>query len=115
MRAAGAMHLFLGLTVWAVWLVAAYGGLSVACMAAAPPRDAGVVNGISIGLAVLTAATVAWLLMSGQALRRALAQLPVDAPPRDRFIGSVSSCLYFVAAVATLFVGLPVLVLSPCL
>ncbi len=115
MRVSNAVHLFLGLTVWAVWFVAAYGGLSLACMASAPPRDAGVFNGINVGLATLTVGAAAWLLMAGRALRRALARLPAEAPSRERFLGSVSSCLYFVAAVATLFVGLPVLVLSPCL
>ncbi|MFA7505479.1 MAG: hypothetical protein WCZ28_12335 [Burkholderiaceae bacterium] len=114
MRVSNAAHLFLGLALWAVWFVAAYGGLSLACMAAAPPRDAGAFTGINLGLAVLTVGTAAWLAMAGVALRRALMSLPADAPSRERFIGLVSSCLYFVAAVATLFVGLPVLVLPPC-
>lgn len=115
MRVSNGIHLFLGLTVWAAWFVAAYGGLSLACMASAPPRDAGVFTAINAGLAVLTVATATWLALAGRALRRALVVLPADAPSRYRFIGSVSSCLYFVAALATLFVGLPVLVLSPCL
>mgnify|MGYP001210685966 CR=1 FL=1 len=115
MRTANAAHLFLGLTVWAVWFVAAYGGLSLACMAAAPPREAGAFTGINLGLAVLTVGTATWLAIAGRALRRAHAGLPGDAPALERFIALVSSCLYFVAAAATLFVGLPVLVLPPCL
>ena len=115
MRAANALHLYLGLAVWAAWFVAAYGGLSVACMAFTPPRAAGVFNAINLGLMILTAGTALWLLISGRRLNHALRHLPAEAPQRERFIGSVSACLYFAAAGATAFVGLPVLVLSPCL
>lgn len=115
MRISSPVHLYLGLAVWAGWFVAAYGGLSLACMASASPREAGALTGINLGLAALTFGTAAWLAITGHSLRRALRELPVDSPPPDRFLGLVSSCLYFVAAVATLFVGLPVLVLPPCL
>ncbi len=38
------IHLAVGLTLWSVWFVAVYSGLSVACAVTPPPPEAGALN-----------------------------------------------------------------------
>ncbi|MFY0664848.1 MAG: hypothetical protein JXQ97_09480 [Natronospirillum sp.] len=53
-------QLVIGLTVWCVWFVAVYGGLSVACELAAPEPARGAFNTISLTLIVLTWCNTCW-------------------------------------------------------
>ena len=111
-------HLALGLTVWCVWFVVVYGGMSVACAVVASPGTS-VLNPINLTLGLITllttlalafAATVCW-----QTARQG--KTP-DADTRARqfwFMARLSAALYALSAGATLFVGLPLLALPPCI
>lgn len=108
------MQLALGLIVWAVWFVAIYGGLSVGCAVAPPTPDQGSLNWLNLVLAVFTAVVVAWLLRQ-MVLCWQEADTKGAGWSRRRFMATVSGGVYAVAAVSTLFIGLPVIGLPPCL
>lgn len=105
------VHLVLGLTVWSVWFVVLYGGLSVACELAPPDPASGPANWLNPLLWLSTLVVVAALLWVGRAVWRA-------APDRNesnrRYISLTSAALYGVSAFATLVVAVPVLFLPPC-
>lgn len=103
-------HLVIGLALWSVWFVAVYGGLSVACRIDAPPAQYGALNWINYGIGALTLATLALL----GALALACWRARTDTTRRARFIATSSAGLYVVAWVATLAVGLPAVLLPPC-
>lgn len=108
-------HLLLGLLVWSIWFVALYGGLSVACAVAPPPVAAGALNWINGTLLLLTLLVTALLLAWA---RRCLAAVKPPAESGSgvtRFLPAMSAALYLAAAAATLAVGVPVIVLPPCL
>jgi hypothetical protein len=107
------LHLVLGLLLWFVWFSAVYGGLAVAC-AWVPPLGASTVvtalNGVALGV---TGLVTAWLFWA--AWRTAwVARSAAAGLPRQRFVAGLSAVLYAVAAVSTLAVGLPLLVVPPC-
>lgn len=104
------LELVLGLIVWSVWFVALYGGLSLACAYVPPDPQAGALTWLNALLAVFTAVTTAWLALRAHACWR---RLPTPAS-RQRFVAAVAAGVYASAAVATLFIGVPVLVLPPC-
>ena len=156
-----------GYTLWALWFVAAYGGLSVACAVAPPAAGRGPFTALNLALIVLTLGTVALLLGAAWRCWRAASVLlplplregggegratctttrgihrraaphpaspqrgeaqiqapdPEAPPPRDyreramrhRFMAGLSALLHLTAAAATVFVGLPLLWLPPCL
>ncbi len=105
------LHLALGFTVWSAWLVAAYGGLTVGCVLAPPPPADGPINWINGVLGLLTVLTVAGLLYL--AWRCARAAVEGDARP-SRFVPAVGAVLHGAAAFSTVFTGLPLAVLAPC-
>ena len=108
-------QLVIGLTVWCVWFVAAYGGLSVACELAAPEPNRGAFNAISLTLIVLTVLTVLWLAWGAWTCWQSTTD-QVDSTERQTpFIARVSAGLYAVAALAALVVVWPLLMLPPCL
>lgn len=109
-------HLVLGLAVWSVWFVVLYGGLSVACAVAPPAPTTGALNWINGVLLLLTLLVTALLLVQ---TRRCLSAVrrSHDRPASrlSGFLPAVSGALYLASAVATLAVGLPVIMLPPCL
>jgi hypothetical protein len=110
------LHLVLGLTLWFIWFCVVYGGLSVACAVAPPAPEAGPFNRVNAGLMVLTMLTIAVLAWAARRCRRDAQQFPTGSPPgRKRFVADASAALYGLAAVSTLVVGLPLLLLPPCL
>lgn len=109
-------HLILGPTLWGIWFIAIYGGLSAACAVAPPQPEQGPWNWINLALWALTLATVALLVFGAWHCRRATpakASLSSSSPPR--FVPSLAAGLYLMSALATLFIGLPTLVLPPCI
>ncbi|GAB3389279.1 hypothetical protein [Azotobacter armeniacus] len=111
MRPGHPLQLALGLIVWSLWLIAVYGGLSLGCVLARPGAGLGPatwLNGLLGGFSLLTAA---WLF--GCAWRLWRMQPPALAA--RRFVVRVGVWVYLLAALATLFVGLPILALPPCL
>lgn len=108
------VHLVLGLTVWGVGFVFLYGGLSVGCAIAPPAGQSGAMNWLNAVMACVTAVLFAWLALQALHCWRSARRAPADAS-RTRFVSFVSAGLYVVSAVSTLVIGLPVIVLPPCL
>ena len=111
-------QLVLGLGVWALWFLTVYVGVSVACAVGPPPAAQGPFTAVNAGLLALTLATAAGLAWAAVACARSMRRLPpASLSPeagRRRFVAGASTALYGVASVATLFVGIPLLVLPPC-
>lgn len=106
-------QLILGLCVWALWFLAVYVGVSVSCAVVPPPVSQGPFTGVNAGLLLLTIATALGLAWGSVVCGRAVRRLPPEAG-QHRFIAGISAALYGVAAVATVFVGLPLLAMPPC-
>lgn len=104
------LHLLAGLTLWSLWFVALYGGLSVACAVAPPAPQQGALTLLNLALALLTLVTVGLLAWLGW---RAW-QVAGDASGGGRDVARLSAGLYAFSAVATCYVGLPVIALPPC-
>lgn len=110
-----------GYTLWSLWFVAVYGGLSVACSRAPPGAERGPFNSLSLGLMILTVATVCLLLIAARQCWRGRRVARHEGPAhreravRHRFLAGLSALLHLTAAVATGFVGLPLAWLPPCL
>ncbi|QTF91437.1 hypothetical protein [Halomonas sp. BM-2019] len=104
-------QLVLGLTLWSLWFVAIYAGLSVACAVAPPAPGQGALTGINGGLALLTLPTLAllaWLAWRGLVAGR-------ESIGPARFVALVGAGLHLFSAVGVAFVGLPLVALPPCL
>jgi hypothetical protein len=104
------LELVLGLVVWSAWFVALYGGLSLACAYVPPDPRAGAATWLNTTLAAFTFIVAAWLAGRAYACWR---EAPA-ARARRRFVAMVAAGVYASAAIATLVVGVPVLLLPPC-
>lgn len=111
------VHLVLGLSGWAVWLSVVYGGLSVACAVAPPDPAQGPWNWVNGALLGFTVATVVVLALAAWSSVQAVRRLPADARPgaRERFLATGAAALYATAAACTAAVGVPLLLMAPCL
>lgn len=109
------IHLALGLAIWIIWFGAIYGGLSLACVTAPPSPSLGPYTWVNGVLLLSTVAVV--LLLAYLAWRCWYAPGIGDERERHarRLVARVSAGLYIAAAIATLGVGLPMIVLPPCL
>lgn len=108
------MQLALGLIVWGIWFIALYGGLSVGCALAPPAPELGPLTWLNLLLGALTAIVVAWLLRQMVLCWQEAGPKGADRS-RQRFIAAVGAGIHAVAAASTLFIGLPVIGLPPCL
>lgn len=106
------IHIPLGLTLWSLWFVALYGGLSVGCALLPPPAEQGAWTWLNAALGLATLLTVALLLWLGWLFQRAARR--ASAEPAQRFVAHVSAGVHLIAAIATLFIALPILGLPPC-
>ncbi len=106
------LHLVLGLMVWSLWFAALYGGLSVGCALAPPDAELGARTWLNGLLLALTVITLVWLLLRMGLSWRASRGSPAGS--RERFVTTLSTALYLMAAVSTLVIGLPILGLPPC-
>jgi len=104
------LQLALGLIIWSGWFVLVYSVLSIGCEFAMPDNSLSPFNWLNALLLVLTLITTGLLGFLAWHCWRA----PVPSGNRQ-FIARVAAGIYLVAAIATLAVGLPVLVLPPCL
>ena len=109
-------QLLIGLGVWAVWFVTVYGAVSVACSAASAAADGGPATWINGALLALTLAVAGALGFAAVVCARAARRVGgVDEEDGlRRFIAVAATTLYGVAAASTLFVGIPLLFLAPC-
>lgn len=104
-----AVQLVLGFAIWSLWFVSLYAALSLGCAFAPPAGSSGPFTWINAMLLVLTLPIVALLL--GLAWRCWQARAQTD---HRRFVVRLAAALHLVAAIATLAIGVPVLVLPPC-
>lgn len=107
-------QLVLGLVAWSVWFVVVYGGLSVGCAVATPAPESRQFNAVNGTLLLVTLALVLWLAHASWTCARAARRSPGADDGTARFIARSATWLYAVAAVATVFVGAPMLALWPC-
>lgn len=105
-------QLGLGLVAWSVWFVFVYGGLSVGCAVAEPAPEHRQFNAINGTLLLVTLALVLWLAHASRTCARAARGLPEEETAH--FIANAAAWLHAVAAIATVFVGAPMLALWPC-
>jgi hypothetical protein len=112
---AHASHLVLGLVVWSLYFVALYGGLSVGCAVSPPPASAGALTWLNGALLLLTLLVTALLLLQARRCLAAIRPSGETDTGLTRFLPAVSAALYLASAVAALAIGLPVIMLPPCL
>lgn len=102
------LQLALGLVIWSMWFVAAYGGLSVGCRLAPPAAASGQFTWINLVLLLITLPVALGLLALARRCWRFAAGTACGFIPR------VAAGIHLGAAVATLAVVLPALYLPPC-
>ncbi|MGM0421516.1 MAG: hypothetical protein ACQEQL_00300 [Pseudomonadota bacterium] len=108
------LHLMIGLIIWSLWFITIYGGLSVACQITSSPTSLGPLSWINIVLLIFTVLIFAVLLTLSFRCWRS--PKPTGKHIRQHaFTLHVSAALYLAAAIATLAIGLPTLLLPPCL
>ncbi|MGG2399934.1 hypothetical protein ACJRW5_23610 [Pseudomonas sp. SH1-B] len=107
------IHIPLGLVLWSVWFIAAYGGLSVACAWAPPDPAQGPWTLLNLLLALLSVLTVAALLGLAWLFRGAARRAQATCAPG--FVAWLAAAVHLIGAVATVFVALPILSLPPCI
>ena len=107
------LHIPLGSLIWSLWFVAIYGGLSVACAVAPPAAQQGPWNWLNMLLGL--SAVVTLILLGALARWSWRAGRRMQQQPRERFVALLAAGTYVVAALATLFIALPILRLPPCL
>lgn len=108
------LHLVLGPTIWSGWFVALYAGLSVACRLVPPAATRGAVTWINGLLLVLTVSVTLLLVFLAWRCWRA-ASADTGVPCNGPFISRVSAGVYLLTASSTVMIGLPVVLLPPCI
>lgn len=104
------LQLALGLIIWSLWFVLIYAVLSIGCEFAMPDNSLSPLNWLNVVMMVLTLLTTGLLVFFAWRCWRA--PTPRGNP---HFIAQVAAGIYLVAAISTLAIGIPVLVLPPCL
>jgi hypothetical protein len=104
----------LGLIIWSLWFVALYGGQAVICKVSPPAPEQGIWNWLNGGLGLFTLATLLLLLWLARHFWQ-LSRPPHELNERQVFVTKLAAGIHFIAALATLFVGLPLLQIPPCL
>jgi len=91
-----------------------YGGQAVICKLSPPDPAQGVWNWLNGSLGALTLLTLALLLWMARYFWR-LSRAPEEQNERQQFVTKIAAAIHFIAALATLFVGIPLLQIPPCL
>jgi hypothetical protein len=108
------LQLALGLAIWITWFGVVYGGLSLVCVSAPPDASLGPFTWINGLLLVVTMLVALLLLYYGWQCWRAPGHGAEEARRARVLVARVAAGLHLVAALATLAVGIPLLVLPPC-
>ncbi|QOR37845.1 hypothetical protein HNO52_04495 [Billgrantia diversa] len=106
------IHLVVGPTLWGLWFVAIYAGLSVACSVSPPAPEQGTLTGINVAVGLATLATTVLLLGLSWAGVTAARRAELR---RDCYFAFTSAGIHLFSAGATLFIGYPVVFLPPCI
>jgi ABC-type Na+ efflux pump permease subunit len=104
-----AWHLVLGLTLWFAWFCAMYGGLAVACAVAPPSPAQGAWTWLNAAVLLLSVVFSGAFAVAAWASSRAK-----EKEERQRFMARAATGLYTIAALATLMVAMPSVVMTPC-
>lgn len=104
----------IGLIIWSIWFVIMYGGQAVACAVNPPAPEQGIWNWLNGSLGLLTLLTAALLLWLTRYFWK-LSSGAHDLNERQLFVTRLAAGVHLVAAIATLFVGVPLLQIPPCL
>lgn len=105
------LHLIGGLSLWAIWFVITYGGLSVACRWQDDQAD----SLLSFTNPVLLLFSVVMILVLIRCMQRSWHAAREVKPGPSRFITTLAAALYAASALAVAAVALPLLRLPPCL
>lgn len=110
------MHLVGGQAVWLAWFGVVYAGMSVGCAVSPPAAAEGPFNWINALLLAMTVGTVAVLAWAAWCSWTAAGGPPSGDASRGRarFVARAAALLYFASAAAALLVGVPLIVLPPC-
>ncbi len=111
LRAGHSAQLVLGPIIWALWFVVIYAALSVVCSVAPPAAGNGPLTWLNGGLLLLT--VLVSLLLFGVGLRCWRASRKAES--EARFFSRTAAGTYVLSGVATLLIGVPIMVLPPCL
>lgn len=106
------IHIASGLTIWSLWFVALYGGQGVGCSVAPPPLEDGPWTWLNLALGLLSLLAAGLLLGLAYLFHRATGR--PNLSERERFVTSVSAAGHLIAAIAVVFIALPILALPPC-
>ena len=109
------LQLALGLAVWITWFALMYGALVIACEVAPPPIAQGSFTWINIALLFTTLAIAGLLFYWAYQCWRAAYAANKPKNPSRTFIAKLGASINLVGAIATLSLGLIVLLLPPCL
>ncbi|TLX57217.1 hypothetical protein DN824_11710 [Stutzerimonas nosocomialis] len=104
----------LGFVLWSFWFVAMYGGHAVACEINPPDPTLGPWNWLNGTLGLLTLVTLAILVLQARRFWK-LSRMTDELNERQIFVTKITSGLHLIAALATLYVGIPLLQLPPCI
>ncbi len=104
----------LGLVIWSLWFVALYGGQAVVCASSPPAPEQGIWNWLNGGFGLLTLATFALLAWLARHFWK-LSRPPHELNERQVFVTKLAAGIHMIAALVTLFVGIPLLLIPPCL
>lgn len=107
------LHMVLGLSLWSLWFVALYAGLSIGCAYNPPDPAHGPWNWLNALLGVLSLLTVLGLLVLARGFQRAAWRSGKGSV--EGFVARLAASVHLVGAIATLFIGLTTLLLPPCL
>jgi len=107
------MQIPFGLIIWSIWFAALYGSHAVACTIAPPDPSLGIFNWLNASFGLVTLAVVVVLLWLGHRSWK-LSRPPHDLDERQVFVTKVASGIHFIAALSTVFVGLQLAFLPPC-
>lgn len=108
------MQIPLGLIIWGLWFVVLYGGHGLACTIAPPDPAKDVFNWLNASFGLFTLMVTALLLwFARRAWHRA--RPPHDLDERQLFVTRVAGGIHLIAALSTLFIGLQLALLPPCL
>lgn len=108
------LHLVLGPIIWAGWFVGLYASLSVACSLTPPAASQGALTWINGTLLVLTGLVGLLLMALGYRCWRH-ASAAAGAGCARPFVSRVASGIYLLTAVSTFTLGVPMLLLPPCI
>lgn len=111
MKLAHPLQLLLGPSVWLAWFTLVYAGVSVACAVAPPAPGEHAASWAHTGLFAVTVVVTAAL---GWVASRCARAARGAAAGRERFVAWSAAALHATSSVSTLVVGLPLVLMTPC-